>query len=84
MHIQGYEPSEANAAFCAKRETRGGALSSPEPPVPLVGETWARRPGGSGDIRFEDFWTSGHFRFKSKKEDSLLSNGPAKKQAEKQ
>ena len=37
-------------------------------------EAWARGPGGSGDTRFKiiGFRTSGHFRFKSKLEDSLL------------
>ena len=42
-------------------------------PQSLLG-AWARGPGGSGDTGFEvlDFRTSGHFRFKSKLEDSLL------------
>ena len=42
-------------------------------PRSLLG-AWARGPGGSGDTGFEvlDLRTSGHFRFKSKLEDSLL------------
>ena len=73
MYIQGvWAKWGKRGLFCAKRETREGALSSPEPLAPLAGEAWARRPGGSGDIGFEDFRTSGHFRFKSKTKDSLL------------
>ena len=47
------------------------SISSPEPPG---GPRTRRRPGGSGDTGFEVliFSTSGHFRFKTKLEDSLL------------